>query len=91
MTFNPLIFLCAPGVSKSVQRPPPRDSPAAGHNIPGGVLFITMSPRVLPFSLVEDGHLALSSSSGGIGVYAVVGLGEGFGMSVGKGEFRVFL
>ena len=75
----------------SLLQTPLRDIPTAGHKVPGGVLFITMSPLVLPFSLVEDGHSALSSSSRGIGVYAVAGLGEGFGVSVGKGEFRVFL
>lgn len=48
---------------------PLRDIPIASHKVPDGVLFITISLTVLPFSPVESGHSALSSSPGEVAIY----------------------
>ena len=70
LPFNTLIFFLCPKVGESAYGPL-RDIPTAGHKVPGGVLFSTMSLTVLPFSPVEGVHSALSSSLGEIAVCTV--------------------
>lgn len=91
MLFKLLLFFCAPGLGKLCADSSVVSLPTVVCSIRGGGFIITVSPSLLLFSLwsilfcVKAAQLALSSS-GGIALYVDVDL-----VSVGGGEFRVFL